>query len=333
MLNEALCHQVASPFGFYIPYVSIIITGTGRTPAPDVTVGSIGSSLACIECTTVQHTFPIVRPYSGIIGGGCFQFFKCSAFEVLYLAHEGSLFRIDQIPPVSHLEYVRTFIETVPHHGHKCAGRRPLFQVSRGEFGNVSFSVFTGGNQHVIDTVFGLEQERIAEVILVIAVRISFQIENAVLGPCFKVGRGGYHNYLCILVGRRFEFIAGVESIVEFINRIIDGTSCTDGSILFVTTSTGNQFAERFISSTVFGGHPENGVVSSFGVRTVVLQVHHFKVFGNRIIKWHRVTDKAYLRFIVHREAMLVGRLEVSGCTVPVSLSQYGLHFITASAH
>ena len=73
------------------------------------------------------------------------------------------------------------------------------------------FPFLLGGNQHVIDTVFGLEQERIAEVILVIAVRISFQIENAVLGPCFKVGRGGYHNYLCILVGRRFEFIAGVE--------------------------------------------------------------------------------------------------------------------------
>ena len=59
-------------------------------------------------------------------------------------------------------------------------------------------------------------------------------------------------DYLCILVGRRFEFIAGVEGVVEFINRIIDGTSCTDGSILFVTTSTRNQFAERFISSTVF---------------------------------------------------------------------------------
>ena len=31
----------------------------------------------------------------------------------------------------------------------------------------MSFSVFTGGNQHVINAVFGLEQERIAEVILV----------------------------------------------------------------------------------------------------------------------------------------------------------------------
>ena len=197
----------------------------------------------------------------------------------------------------------------------------------------MSFSVFTGGNQHVINAVFGLEQERIAEVILVIAVRISFQIESAVLGPRFKVGRGGYHNYLRILVGRRFEFIAGVEGIIEFIRRIVDRTSCTDGSILFVTTSTRNQFAERFVSSTVFGSHPENGMVRSFGVRTVILQVHHFKVLGNRIIEWHRVADKAYLRFIVHREAMLVGRLEVSGCTIPVSLSQYGIHLITASAH
>lgn len=47
---------------------------------------------------------------------------------------------------------------------------------------------FTGGNQHVINAVFGLEQERVAEVILVIAVRISFQIESAVLGPCLKSG-------------------------------------------------------------------------------------------------------------------------------------------------
>ena len=109
--------------------------------------------------------------------------------------------------------------------------------------------------------------------------------------------------------------------------------ACADGSILFVTTSTGNQFAERFISSTVFGGHPENGVVSSFGVRTVVLQVHYFKVFGNRIIEWHRVTYKADLWLIVHREAMLITRLEVCGCTVPVFLSQDGVSLVTASSH
>ncbi len=65
-------------------------------------------------------------------------------------------------------------------------------------------------------------------------------------------------------------------------------------------------------------------MVRSFGVRTVILQVHHFKVLGNRIIEWHRVTYKADLWLIVHREAMLITRLEVCGCTVPVFLSQDG---------
>ena len=195
------------------------------------------------------------------------------------------------------------------------------------------FSVFTGSDQHVINTVFGLKQERVAEVILIIAVSISFQVKSTVFSPCFEVRRSSYHHDLCILVGRGFELIAGIECVIEFISRIVDCTSCTDCRILFIAGSAGNQFAKGFISGTVFGCHPENGVVSSFRVRTVILQIHHFKILGNRIIKWHRVTDKAYLRFVIHGEAMFVGRLEISGCTIPVFLGQYGIHLITAGGH
>ena len=333
MLNQTLCYQIACPFGFYITNISIIISGTCGTPTPNVAVCSVGSGLSGIECAAVQHSFTIVRPYSGIISGSCFQIFQRSAFEILYFTHEGSLFRINQIPPVSHLEYIRTFVETIPHHGHKGSGRFPLFQVGRGKFGDMPFSVLAGSDQHVVYTVFGLEQERVTEIILVIAVCISFQVEGSVLGPCLEVGRSSYHHYLRILVGRRFELIAGVEGIIQFVGRVIDRSSCADGSILFVTPSAGNQFAERFVSSTVFGSHPENGMVRSFGVRTVILQVHHFKVLGNRIIEWHRVTYKADLWLIVHREAMLITRLEVCGCTVPVFLSQDGVSLVTASSH
>ena len=127
------------------------------------------------------------------------------------------------------------------------------------------FPFFAGSDQHVIHTVFGLEQERVTEVILVITIRISFQVEGTVLGPCLEIGRSSYHHYLSILVGRRLELITGVEGIIQFVGRVIDRSSCADGSILFVTPSAGNQFAERFVSSTVFGSHPENGMVRSFG--------------------------------------------------------------------
>jgi len=41
---------------------------------------------------------------------------------------------------------------------------------------------------------------------------------------------------------------------------------------------------------------------------------YHYNVeLGNRIIEWHRVTYKADLWLIVHREAMLITRLEVCG--------------------
>ena len=90
-------------------------------------------------------------------------------------------------------------------------------QVGRGKFNDMPFSVLAGSDQHVVHTVFGLEQERVTEVILVIAVCISFQVEGSVLGPCLEVGRSSYHHYLRILVGRRFELIAGIEGIIQFV--------------------------------------------------------------------------------------------------------------------
>ena len=54
------------------------------------------------------------------------------------------LLAVNKIPPLAHLEHVRTLVETVPHVGHENACMCPVLKVGRGKFGQNALASFEG---------------------------------------------------------------------------------------------------------------------------------------------------------------------------------------------
>ena len=190
MLDDFVSNQASCPFRFVrrSSYGSIVITRASRAPSPNVAVSSVRSRLACIETAGVKETFVAVGPDAGIIGGSCFQLFQCTPLEILNFAYGCMHLRVDQIPPVSHLEDIGTFVKAIPHHGHEYTCMFPAFHIRRSIFGQHTFTAFGSGNKHVVFSIFTFKNEGIAEIILAVSVSVTFQIESAILGPGLEVG-------------------------------------------------------------------------------------------------------------------------------------------------
>ena len=135
MLDELIANQVASPLWLCrrSTHSSIVLTASGRTPAPQIAVGTIAGSLAGIKTTAVEEALVSIRPSCRIVGGTSLQLVKCSSLEILHSAYSMMKFAIHQVPIVAHLEEVRTLVETVPHHGHEHTIVSPVLQVIRYE--------------------------------------------------------------------------------------------------------------------------------------------------------------------------------------------------------
>ena len=315
MLNQLMSHKITSPFWFSrrCTYFGVVLTLSSRTPSPDIAVGTIACCLACIETTTIQEAFMVIRPNSNIVGCASLQLVECSALEVLNLAHERSLVTIYEIPPVAHLEDIGALIEAVPHHGHESTVVSPRPQVIRNEVSNSTLTILSSGNQHVILAIITFEEEWVTEVILAITVVITFQDERLTLCPSFEIGRSGVHDGLAILRSSWIILVSCVESIVELAAFIVYGRTRTDCRILFIDVTTRYQLAKRLIVGSILGAYRPNWVVSACWIRTEVLQVHYLEVTSHRVVERHWVTHITNSWLVISALCCLVGRTEVRG--------------------
>ena len=62
-----------------------------------------------------------------------FEFADRTSFEIVYTALEGTHIAIGQIPPVTHLEHIGAFEETIPNHLGEDTFVFPGLQVGREE--------------------------------------------------------------------------------------------------------------------------------------------------------------------------------------------------------
>ena len=85
-----------------------------------------------------------VGPFAGIICCAGFQFIECLSLEILYTTQCRMLLAVNKIPPLAHLEHVRTLVETVPHVGHENACMCPVLKVGRGKFGQNALASLEG---------------------------------------------------------------------------------------------------------------------------------------------------------------------------------------------
>ena len=217
VLDEFIANQVATPLWLCrrSTHSSIVLAASGRTPAPQIAVGTIAGSLAGIKTTAVEEALMSIRPSSCIVGSTSLQLVKCSSLEILHSAYGMMNLAVHQVPVVAHLEEVGTLVEAVPHHVHEHAVVCPVLQVVGNEFSQTSLSTLLGGDKHVELAVIALEDEWVAEIVLVVAEVLTFEQERTVLGPCLEVGRSSHHHSLCALVTCRQILIARIECIVK----------------------------------------------------------------------------------------------------------------------
>ncbi len=310
-----MSHKITSPFWFSrrCTYFGVVLTLSSRTPSPDIAVGTIACCLACIETTTIQEAFMVIRPNTSIVGCASLQLVESSALEVLNLAHKRTLVAIDHIPPVAHFEDIRALIEAIPHHVLECTIVFPRLQVGRDEVGNSTLTILDSSNQHVILAIVTFEEEWITEVILAIAVVITFQDERLTLCPSFEIGRSGVHDGLPIIRSSWIILVSCVESIVELAAFIVYGRTRSDCRILFIDVATRYQLAKRLIVGSILGAYRPNWVVSACWIRTEVLQVHYLEVTSHRVVERHWVTHITNSWLVISALCCLIGRTEVRG--------------------
>ena len=313
-----MAHKGSGPVGLAgSTYVHVAVkdsgTGTGRAPAPDVAVGSVGSGLSGIESAGFQHAFAhILRPVGARVGEAVLQPFPGIGHHILDLAAPGSAvaFRVDEIPPVAHLEHVRAFAHTVPDH---VEGTHvgPGLEVVGDEIPELEVA----GEDHMPLAVIGLENLRIAEVVGGIAEIVSLQGPEQILGPVDKVRGSGAEDDFAV---GGVAVVAGVVDVVQAVGLVVDAAAGADGSVLLPDGGAHREnLTQRSVGSTVLGAHTPDGVEVVGGVVVVFLQVQHLELAGLAVIERHGVTYTADSGGVVRAEAFLIGRFEEFSRLVP----------------
>ena len=137
MLDNLVAYQCTSPCRLTVgTYVDVLVEDgsalTLRTPTPDETVGTIGSSLTGIESTAVEHTFlAILRPVGTGIVEASLQILVGLCHHILHLAAPiGTIgLAVNEIPVVAHLKDVGALTHAVPNHI-ELTGELPVLHVA-----------------------------------------------------------------------------------------------------------------------------------------------------------------------------------------------------------
>ena len=152
MLDEPMRDECTCPIGFasFVIDGGVVIVTSGRAPAPDIAVGTVGSCFAGIETAAVEVPLVVIRPDSYIIGGAGPEFVEGVCFEILHSSNLAVQFTIDEIPPVAHFEDIGALVEAIPHSGHKDAVIIPMDQVIGSEVREHIASVLAGSDKHMV---------------------------------------------------------------------------------------------------------------------------------------------------------------------------------------
>ena len=252
----------------------------------------------------------ILRPVGARIAKAVLQAFPGVGHHVFDLAAPGSAvaFTVDEVPPVAHLEHVRAFAHAVPDHV-KAAHKGPVFQVVGNEVGEAQVT----GNNHVPFAVVGLENLRIAEVVLGKAKVVALQGPEVILGPGLEVRGGGAQHHFTV---GAVAIVAGVIQVVQLVGLVVNAAAGSDGGVLLPDGSAeGKDFAQGGVGGTVLGAHAPDGVEVIGGVVVELLQIQHFEFAGLGVIERHGVAYAADGGSVVSAEAFFVGRCKVlAGC-------------------
>ena len=211
----------------------------------------------------------ILRPVGPRFVEASLQCIEGGCHHVLHLAAPGSAvsLAVDQIPPVAHLEDIRALQHAVPYHG-EGSDVLPGLEVAGLEFSELQLR----GDDHVPQSVVGLEHLWVAEVGGSVAVIDTLQRPAVVLRPSFEVGRCGAHHYLA--VGQQ-NVVTSVIDVIEPVLFVIYSTACAERSILLCSAGTsGDNLAERLVVGTVLCRDCPEGVVAGTVV-VILLQIHH----------------------------------------------------------
>ena len=136
MLYEFMANKSSRPVWFTFRSngnVLVVDGGTSaiRSPSPNEAVCTIRSRLGSIEGTSVEHTLLVVsRPFWSFVET-LFQFVERASHHILHLAAPIATIclAIHHIPPVAHLENIRTFEHTVPNHARELSSIIPVAQI------------------------------------------------------------------------------------------------------------------------------------------------------------------------------------------------------------
>ena len=241
-----MTNQCATPVRFatsaHIDILGIdVCTRTVRTPSPDIAVGAVRSCLTGIEATAIQHALLIVGPYFRIVQTG-FQLFPALGLDILHLTTpiDGLAFAEHQIPPVAHLEHIRTFAHAFPHHI-ELSYVLPVLHISRLKVGKFRIAAIRRSRRdyHMIEAIVGHKYLWVTEVPGRIAIVRSMQLPEVVASPGLKVGRRSTHHNLAILaVG----VLTSIVDVVQTLAFVVVAAACTQRSILLIVITSHGQY-------------------------------------------------------------------------------------------
>ena len=245
----------------------------------------------------------------------------------MHTAFESAHVAVGQIPPVTHLEYVRALQETIPNHLGKATFVLPGLEVGREELCEATIFVlgtrtgrhWFGSDNHVI-AVFHFPNKRIAEIERAIAVVPSAQTEELILSPGLEVRRSGTHNDLAVFVRSGFVPLTRVVDIIQFLRLVIDDTSGTECCVLLSCTSRRQHFAHRGIGSAIGSTDTPQGVEGLLQVLLEIMEVKDLVILLYRIEEWQRITNRAGRRNIVGSRSCFIRCVKIGGDILPVLL-------------
>ena len=125
--------------------------------------------------------------------------------------------------------------------------------------------------QEVVDAVVATEDEGVAEVVHLVAIVGTLEIEGVVLGPLLEVGTSSHHNHLAAVAGIELILMCGEEGVVELVCLVVYGRACAESGVLLVDAAAWYKLAEGGVGCGIGCADSPDGVIGTYWVRTIIL--------------------------------------------------------------